>query len=345
MKKSRIVGFALTLASTLVVGSAMGQLPNYKEIKTAGTGTNIGAAATLDDTAFVQVGLKYGFYARPDAAFHPSYDASTNTGIVTGFNWSWSAVPGITQSGKSVNYVELQADATVTTAKVTVTENAPAAWGISCPGSDFDFYVTAFPAPSFTKKTGGDEDKKFCAAADAKVYFNVKSSGTPHFVYNVEKATGTLNVATGTITPGAFTSLAGFPKTVNTFAAADQWSYNVATGTNSTAVAAGADGEQFSVVYKLDSKNNKLASYDLMIQRHLTAAAAIDPAITVYRVTLNQVNGLISRNADFVQTTGNAGATEAFFPAVASTTEYHDFYVVKAPKTGPVYHIGNNVAK
>jgi hypothetical protein len=94
----------------------------------------------------------------------------------------------------------------------------------------------------------------------------------------------------------------------------------------------------------MSSKSNKLATYDLTIQRALAAAGTTDPVITIYKITLNQVNGLLSRNADFVQSTGGAAASETFFPATPSTTESHLVYVVKAPTTGPVYHIGNNKA-
>lgn len=198
MKKTRVLGVALTLAATMAVGGAMGQMPNYVEIKKATVGTNV---SSVDDTAFVQVGLKYGFYAKPDAAFHPSYSASDNTGITLGFSWDWDVVAGITYSGSNKNYVEITAANTPATYKVGVTEKAPAAWGISCSGSSFDFYLASFAAPTFLVGAAGDENKKYCSAADAKFHFTITSSGTPHFVYNVEKVAGKMVVGTGAIVP------------------------------------------------------------------------------------------------------------------------------------------------
>lgn len=349
MKKTRVLGVALTLAATMAVGSAMGQMTNYVEIKKATVGTN---GTSVDDTAFVQVGLKYGFYAKPDGAFHPSYNAATNTGLTAGFTWTWTQTPatGLTINNAvataPANYVEITSGALVTTSRVSVQEAAPSAWGISCTGSAFDFYLTSFPEPTIAKKTGGDEGTKFCAYTNpAKLNFTVESSGTPHFIYVIEKSTNcTFSTTDGSIIDGSFTTVA--TNTVKTFTPAANWNYNVVKDTKTADLVGNIDGTQVTVTNPLSSGANRLATYNVLIQKAITAPVTADPVVTAYRVTLVQTNGLISRNADYKQLDGTA-STESFYPTTAKTpnaTNSHVYYVVKVPTTGPVFHIGNNKA-
>ena len=72
---------------------------------------------------------------------------------------------------------------------------------------------------------------------------------------------------------------------------------------------------------------------------------------TVYTFKLDKasghgVNDWVSRKSDFIALGKPAGATIAADDAVRYTTDKTiEIWVTKSPKTGPVYHINNNIAK
>lgn len=106
------------------------------------------------------------------------------------------------------------------------------------------------------------------------------------------------------------------------------------------------------VATKLDAATQKLATYNFVYTaaaNDLAAPAAGEGQMIVYRLYVEGVNGLISRRADYTQEDGSAPASFTLYPATAPLTtdaaNYYDVYVAAAPKTGPVYHINNNIAK
>jgi hypothetical protein len=368
MKKSRILGYALTLAATLFVGSAMGQDVkggvNYVELKSTVAGVNT-PLATLDEFALVQLNKTYKFYAKPDLAFHPNYKAgATNWGLTANFSWTWTPTTAADVTitaptgAEPANYVQILGKL-VGAQKIAVTENAPAGFG-GCSGTASNFFLATFPIPSFDVVAAGvtnDRDKKICAstivaATDLKFEYTLASSGTPHVNYLYEVIEGEVT-AGGTIAPKAGSTWADKSSTnVSETFAGTTWSFDQIPTSTATPVA-GSNGFKLSLTTKLTvptigvadaiTGTPALAAYNLIIQKK-PVVKTTDPTIVIYRVTLQQSNGLISRNGDY-DADGVAG-TEVFYPGTiaAATNKVAEVYVLKSPSTGPVFHIGNNKA-
>lgn len=362
MKKTRVLGVALTLAATMAVGTAMGQqknIPttnNFVELKSAGNGTNqAGVGYVFDDNAYVQKGATLGFYAKPDEAFHPDYYTTGKEGTLTAdFTWDWTLPTGYSKvtavAGDPANFVRIKVATTAAAGKILVKEKMPTtgAWGGCSDAAGFDFNVVPFDEPSFSILTSsstptyGDANKIFCGAADAVVNFKLLSSGTPYFKYKVDWAEATINASGAPEVAGAAVWTA--VTTSKTVKPAAVWTADNVAATTGT-FTAGVDGEKVELVTPLKNTGD-LGVYTLSIQKNLPDPIAADPKIKAFRITLTGVNGLISRMADYNQLTGAAPATIenfTYYPTTAADKSYI-VYVAKKPTTGPVFHIGNNKA-
>lgn len=348
MRKSRILGCALTLAATLVVGGAMGQKvqggANFVEIK---------AGDANDMAALVQINKSYGFYALPDLAYHPKYNSTDNWGLTADFTWDWTKITDIAftkPDATRANYVEIEASK-VGEYTIEVKEKVPSTWGV-CDGSSSTFKLYAFDAPSIVKGITDSKDanvadagKKYCGAAkDVKVFFEALSSGTPHFKYSIKKLEGEINKTTGvpSVKAGGKEEDALTTTTIDATALTGiNWTWDAKTTDLKDFPAAGTNGVAIKVLEPLTTgAAPKLAKYAIGLQHSFTAPAAGDGIVTVYRFILSDINGLISRNGD--RDKDGAATTETFY---ATADKYVDVFVVKPPTTGPVYHIGNNTAK
>lgn len=349
MRKTRVLGFALTLAATMVVGSAMGQDvkggTNYVELKNNQAG---GAQGTVTDTkSYIQINKDFGFYALPSAGFHPGY-VTPGWVLTKDFKWDWvvtgpagaTATPSTNTSngaGNSANYTVIKVT-TVGDYDVTVTETAPAAFG-GCTSTPSKFSIVAFNAPSFTLGTSPTTVQ--CGTNTATVDFpaTILSSGTPHVKYRFEKWSVTVDPALGTKAPNALIGTA--------IANVDEQFTTATWDVNPTVAATATSGKaSITVGAALDLTNHVLASYDFKYTAaigDLAAPTAAEGSIIVYRLYIEGVNGSISRKADYTQATGAANPF-TYYPTT-TPTGYYDVYVAAAPVTGPVYHINNNVAK
>lgn len=371
MKKSRIVGYALTLAATMMVGSAMGQTDvrgdNYVELKNqnpAGAQTSP-VPATLEQESLVQKGLAYGYYAKPSEGFHPGY-VTPDWKLTKDFKWEWKATTIAT--GGSVlfnnlagpltntatgnaatdyaNYVEIKVD-TKGKYVIQVEEKPAAAFG-SCAGEPSSFNLIAFDAPSFSV-TGTPSTDVICNNLTNKTFsFDILSSGTPQVKYKLERRKVTINPSTGAKTVGTTAAdILGTDITLYTEPFTTKWLEN-----QSTAVAVNGGGNNSNIELKsgLNTTTFALASYVFTVKRDLVAPPS---GVIAYRLTVEGVNGLLSRKADHNQKTGEAPAAPATFTlygtdglvADGSNVAVYDIFVGAAPKTGPVYHLSNNIAK
>ncbi len=351
MKKSRILGYALTLATTLFVGSAMGQYvgttyPNYVEIKS-------GTAADDNVVSLVQISKAQGFFATPDAAFHTSY--STNGKLTKDFQWKWAISTGTadatgattktaTGAAGQENYVEL----TFNKAQkyiVDVEEIAPSAWG-GC-SAIRQFTVHAFAAPSFEAVTASNTAPSCISTADVlkNVHFKLFSSGTPYVKYKIERTVMTI-AADGTLAESALPAdkTNFLTETTETFAG-NNWLWNqVATETAAGPLA--VEGIRTALTTAVDTSTHSLAIYDLEIAKKITKPSNTE-RIVKYSFIVTGINGLLSRKADYVPSTGvlKVGGLDYYSNVTATKSGVVDFLLSVAPKTGPVYHINNNIAK
>lgn len=376
MKKSRILGYALTLAATLMVGSAMGQDvkggANYVELKnqTPTGAQTTPAPASLEQESLIQINKDYGYFAKPSEGFHPGYVSATlptpSWVLTKDFKWSWSATakPGtatVTFSNPTGVATGSANDmANFTKIKVNekgpytiqVQETAPLAFG-ACTGTASSFFIKAFDAPSFVMSTPANYNP-ICGPNTVAVPFSavITSSGTPTVKYRLEKWSVTINPAAGTKAPNAIINPVIVQETETFINATTQtgWSYDVNVGEKYVGQKNGKAA--IEVATKLDAATQKLATYNFVYTaaaNDLAAPAAGEGQMIVYRLYVEGVNGLISRRADYTQEDGSAPASFTLYPATAPLTtdaaNYYDVYVAAAPKTGPVYHINNNIAK
>ncbi len=368
MKKSRILGYALTLATTLVVGSAMGQTvlggDNYVELKDL-HGVTLGT----ETASLVEANTANGFYAKP-SDWHSSYNKASNYVIIKGFSWTWSVTkkpgtgdvtiptpliatgdPSTAGSYKAANYVELTfPDAGRYT--LNIKEKAPAALGGCEDAVGVHFNVYAFAKPSYSLIAGVGSpayivaDKSniaspSCVSADyqATVQFQINAIGTPHVKYRIDKYPVIIDGSTGTKTLGTVTTGTSVEETFGT----NKWTWNEVINTE-VALHATNDSRGIKITAAADTTGGttKLATYNFSIKQTLTAPTSTEKVVA-YRFFIEGVNGLLTRKALLTQTSPTVPGTYTYI--ANATDEYVDIYLARAPKTGPVFHISNNVAK
>jgi hypothetical protein len=370
MKKSRILGYALTLAATLFVGSAMGQDVkggnNYVELKNQTVGGAQGTG-TLEQESLIQVGLSYGFFAKPSEGFHPGYisTGANPWSLTNGFKWDWSftasPVGSVTSTTPTTatsdgsknnisNYSVIKVDLTGNYT-VQVSETAPAAFG-GCTSTPASFKLIAFAAPSFAMGTTAPTNA-LCGTNTVAVDFGatINSSGTPTVKFRFEKWSVTVNPSTGAKTPNAILGTA-LVNVTETFTDATHigWNYDVVAATTATGIT--STKASVKVNTALATATQTLAKYDFKYTAAIGDLAeptgASEGSIIVYRLYVEGTNGSISRRADYVQADGTHTGAFTLYPTTAPdaalAANYYDVYVAKKPITGPVFHIGNNKA-
>lgn len=334
MKKSRILGYALTLAATLFVGSAMGQ-----DVKGGASFVKTGVdGAATEKKALVTEGKSAGLYVMPDVQFHPGY-VTPGYVLTTGFTWNWTAVAAVTVTKPALspaNFVELSA--AVGAYDINVKETAPAAFGgcADAVGKNFRLVVFAKPTFAFDAATGRDLTAACgnITAYDAK--FNVNASDYVNAKFQLEEHPVTVNAVSGLPVVGATRS-----------------TVDVATGNLVAGAVAGAavQGFKFALSGTAFAFDTDEANRALVITATRDYSVTTGDVVTLYRLVMDNttatpaygVNDFISRKSDHNTQTAVAPAAYTFYGDAAKTTL--DIYVKRAPVTGPVYHINNNIAK
>ncbi|TCN73315.1 hypothetical protein [Acetobacteroides hydrogenigenes] len=319
MKKSRILGYALTLAATLMVGSAMGQVDN-----TFASGKFIDFATEATD--YVTVNTTTAYYATPDAAYHPGWNAGTKTWTITaGTTWVWTVPtpPGaaptinIAPAATPKNYVEVTWNA-VGDHDLTVYEKLPDSFGGSCLTSTpvvHTVRVIDAPTVAFTTNYASGQTAFVHCSGDAAL------------------TTPSLGVAFTESSPGTDDRyVLGYTIKKDEYSAAGTWTDN----------AAGAVTKEV-----ISAKTGNITLPTLT----LTAGSTR----TRYIVTLTYLSSTITRKGkvDILANLSYNGptATDDDLKAIdwkdflTTETENRVFIVNAKPVTGPIYHIGNNKAK
>ena len=268
------------------------------------------ASGAVQTSTYVVEGATIPVWATPDPYFHPSYDPSTSTETLTdGFTWTWgdvSAVLTFNQNNAQDNYVEVTAGGagTAGTYPITVTENAPAAWG-GCSGASTTIDVVVVAAPTAT--LGGDATYSLCegdAGLPAAVTATI-SDGWQNY-----RLVWTLEIKTlnPDLTDKDFYDT---DKTTTPVALAEEYT----TAVPEAVAAAGA--------------------------HDITSVAGgftvIDASSTVYTYTLTSINDQASRFGNFIALDGDATDPSAF--AYLGIGETVSITVHPTPTTGPIFHI------
>lgn len=377
MKKTRVLGVALTLAATMAVGGAMGQtfkaLPtgtghyeNFVQLKSSDKFS--GEGTPTDDFALVQIGKSFLFVSLPDEAVHANY--STDGSLTAGYRWFWSkkdstaavgtypATPDVTVAGTDAD-ANSKAYTFATTGfyNIKVSAGYPAAFGMPvCNANERVFNVLALPAPSFASTQTDYPLLKdaVCISAKPKEVskFTVKATGSPSLRLRVTKEV--LNLATGNFNTASV--LTNTTTEEHSVSFPTKWEWNVANGEKQTRT----DSIDVKVTKALNTTFGAvaLAEYEVAIEREFSMPTASEKVVR-YTVELIGVNGSISRKADYASK-GKAPSNFSFYQndgtekAPDGTGKYtFDFtktakfgyvYAVR-PSTGPIYHLNNNIAK
>jgi hypothetical protein len=325
MKKSRILGYALTLAATLFVGSAMGQVVSSKFILN-GTGTD-------DKQNLVTIGGKLHAFVQPDLAYNPLYNTAGSWAIATGHTWSWTAVTGFAfvagPAGKE-NYVEIGTTVgTTPLAKTTLTvvEKFPAGFSCTPISADVDVIVLETPSAILDETTGKALGTTCNTITSYPISIKVKAAGSIGIAMTLDVYPVTFNTTTNAPIIGTVHSTSVITAN-STATAALPWSVTSAAAFNS-------------------ATSTALANYVVEYTRPSDYTIVGTDKVTLYRynfVTGQGVNDFVSRKSygAYTPASDTFVADATYFGG--STTKTVDIYVASPPKTGPVYHIGNNIA-
>jgi len=348
MKKSRILGYALTLAATLFVGSAMGQITSNASYSKVGTASDEGDANNKYSYVTVNKAMKYEVI--PDAAFHPGYAASGT--LTSNTVWKWT-IPGsgITTNltaleitdGAAVNYVQL----TATTAgihSISVAETANSGFG-SCAGSSRSFKIVAFETPTITLDADnllGKINKRdltsVCGPVTAwNINLTTTASDKVQFSYTLEVLPVAWDNLSSTFKEGTahqtYTRTSTSLSTGGPFVSANDGTWTLEAGKAFVYATDIADGTTANLTRTLKMQRD----FDLY---STGGATPVVDDITLYRYTFKGISDFVSRKSQVPIT----GVVPGTFTMSDNTDKVILVYVKRAPKTGPVYHIGNNIA-
>lgn len=320
MRRTSLLGYALTLAATLFVGSAMGQASTTTADAKFATGKFVKYETEADE--YVTVGTTTGYYATPDPAYHAGWNGTDSWVLTTGTVWNWTGTAATKiypVTGRPANYVEFTWN-TVGDQTLTVSETLPAAFGTSgC--------LTSTPVSKAVK---------VIAAPTVAITTTYPAGQTAFFYCTSQLAVDrtpsiALNIVEAAPASAAVNYIVGFSIKKDEIAS---------TGV----VTAGTATDQPKQVVATATGNINLPELTL------TAGSAR----TKYTVKLNYLSSVISRKGDF-NTNSDYATTDAaallaknwtnFFATDAARVDEMVYYVNAAPVTGPVYHISNNFAK
>ncbi|MBN2487057.1 MAG: hypothetical protein JXB34_13870 [Bacteroidales bacterium] len=281
------------------------------------------ASGAVQAQTYIMEGTTVPVYALPDPYFHPAYNADGANSLTADFTWTWaeaSTTLTFSQNDAEDNYVEITAPAGSAAGSpytVTVTENAPAAYG-GCSGAQTNLVVNVVAQPNIT--IAADATYTFCEG-DAGLPADIQSAITGgwqnyRLVWNLEIAT--LNNAM-----------------------AKEFYYDDENGANP------AGAQKYAVNYTTLAPQEiatAAAAPDLMtVGDFLVINNGTRDAVTVYTYNLVSINDQASRYGNFMALGGGAPANDAFTYYAAADQVIVTVY--PAPVTGPIYHITNTWAE
>lgn len=314
--------------------------------------TNNPATVTYGDK--VTINKSMPFWVWPSLAYNPdfvttAFDANyptvaqITTDVVSNFAWRTGAnFAGLgAVAGFTKNYVEIPF--TVLGNRLIEVTETPIAGACTALPVYFGVNVIAVPTASVTGavsalglnnvissvcwSAAGDNDQAInftFPAADAALQEYPFHFNATYEVFNVSGLDGTGNL----------------PNAAGVFDDADA-SVTDITGT-STVDIFGQDGATYPSASNpiiVGAGTELVALQEYPVQNNL---------ITVYRLTYNGVNGLISRKSDYLAArAGTWAATDfgnfSYYPAVAANVAKY-IISLPTPVTGPIYHISNSFA-
>ncbi|MBP9029992.1 MAG: hypothetical protein KBG14_09630 [Bacteroidales bacterium] len=333
MKRSTLMRIALVVTALFMFSGAFAQVADsdyseYDANKTTPTNIDYVTLKTSGSTTM-------GYYAEPDAIYHPNYNAGGSWALTAGFTWNWTVPtdPGTPATvtypvaSKPANYVEITYTATGNYV-VNVEEVAPAAFG-GCSGSTTVMNVTVIDPPT-AAISGGQANNSWgvttagheyyiCGDANAEdLTITITETGVPSalasYAYSVQKrvvnidASGTEDATSEVITANFVDHPIATKYQTST---ADGGTETVSTG-------------------NMPVVSNKRTKYEFTLKKPTDAAVAAAEGIV----------SAISHKSDYLSIA--AGGDVSTYPFTGTVTVV--YIVNPAPVTGPIYHIANTYA-
>lgn len=342
MKKSTLLKVALVSTAMFLFSGAFAQVADsdYAEYD-----ANTTAPTNIDYVTLHTGGTTMGYYALPDAVYHPNYDAAGSWALTSGFVWDWTVPtdPGTAATvtypvaTKPANYVEI----TYPTAGnyiVNVAEHAPASFGGCVDATPTIMNVTVIDAPTATMSIApagwqeitanaayqicSDQAAQTVTVAFAESAPNVLAGYSFAVAYKVETIDGS-DVVTSTPTAWIIGDDFASSSMLKTGNAGTLPSAAFATTTPNFTYTFNTP----ALTIQSDGTNNSRTKYTYKLVRTGTLAAGVDAATNDFR-------SAISEKSDYL------GSANYY-----SFTNSEIYFIVNpAPSTGPVYYIPNNFA-
>lgn len=298
MKNYKLNRVLVALIAIFLSVSSFAQVANtnYVEFKPLAL-----APDSIDYVTLKTGGTTMGYYAKPDAYYHPSY-VSPGWALTTGFTWNWSVLPAATiAKPAALNYATVTFTA-VDNYVLKVNEQSPAAFG-GCAGTDTFINVSVINPPTINVSNANILSN--CGdLAIQSIVFNINeavpvSLASYTFKYNIKVEN--LDVANDSVL------ISNTPFTISKL----------------KDLITGFGGASPAYTYTFNSPALKVVN-----------AKRTRYTISLVNDATNGITSGISRKSDFL-----AGVT-TFHPA-GNTKPKVIFIVNPQPKTGPIYHIPN----
>ncbi|MDD3568890.1 MAG: hypothetical protein PHT92_10870 [Bacteroidales bacterium] len=321
MRTKNLLKLAFTMLAMIVMTGAMAQVEESQYVEASGT-------------TYHTTGQPLGLYARPDMSYSPDYrsDAVTPWSLNPNSEWKWVFGTDMSVTDANMiedwannNYVEIAAPA-VGLYTISVAErNTNTGCADNTPVSQ---QVAVFSQPSINfRAADGVAWGDGCGNITAKtitldLVAEGLASGLINATWQLQTMPVTIDGATGVHTDG-------------TVDATNSFSWNKSTTATQT-----LDGVSWTMTDN-GGFDATLASPALST---LTLAATLDFELGAGEVArkwvfslVDGINDRISRKSDYITIAGG-GSTSWY----TGTTTDIEIYVVRAPETGPIYHIPNS---
>ena len=303
-------------------------------------GVNVVNAQEVEDNNYVvatdvithhTVGRTLGFYVEPDAVYNPNYTAGGEWVLNPSSGWTWSFSDNDATLAPADNFVEISG-LTVGNWLISVFETNE---NIACDGDEVTETVVILPEPTMVVNEDGIE-------------FGVQCG-------NLEDHTISFSLTAATLADDRISAqwrLKQFPITID--------------GGTGDPIEGDQDGEDVVFLWDKFDESPQIIGGEEWTMEETTAFVGdgnTAPALAEYTLSMTRdynlpggevaylyrwvielveddgINDRISRKSDYIDN-GLAVSPDNF--TVYGTAGTIDIYVVRAPETGPIYHIPNS---
>ena len=320
MTKKYFLKLAMTLVVAFIFKGVMGQDVadgNYVEIAT-------------DVVTYHTAGKTLGFYVLPDAFYNPNYNSAGEWALSSQSGWTWT-YSGTGTANATDNYVQITAPG-VGNFTITVQETNSL---ITCDGDEVVETVVILPAPTMEVDAAGAVvfGDQCGALENHEISFNITTEGLANgrvwAQWRLQEFPVIIDLGDGSTSEGAQVGA----DLVHVWNKGTEAGPVTIEGTEWTMTDNGGFFEGDGTV------DPSLAEVTLSMTRNYPLPEG--QSAYLYRWVIDPVEGdgvndRISRKSDYID--NDLVTNPADFSAYGSAGTI-DIYIVRAPETGPIYHI------